>query len=418
MPRYESATSALQSIKSGHRIFVHGGAATPNILLQALVEQVPRLKDIELIHLHTEGPASYAENKYKDHFRVVNLFLGQNMRGKVKCPQVDFIPCFLSEIPQLFLSKKRPLDVALLHLSPPDEHGYCTLGVSVDVAKSAFESAQIIIAQINHQMPRVHGDGFIHISEIDHYIEVDTPLYEFQSKNLGPIEMAIGQHVAELIEDGSCLQVGIGSIPDAVLAALHSHRRLGVHSEMWSDGILNLIRSGAIDNSEKSVHVGKTVSSFIIGSKEVYNFINNNPSVVQLGADYVNNPGIIARNSKVIAINSAVEIDITGQVCADSIGTKIISGVGGQMDFIRGAALSKGGKPIIALPSRTKSGLPRIVKLLRPGAGVVTTRAHVHFVVTEYGIADLYGKTLSERAEALIKISHPDDREDLLKSHF
>jgi 4-hydroxybutyrate CoA-transferase len=416
MSKCQSASEVVELIKSEQSVFIHGGAATPNVLIDALVARSGTLKSVELMHLHTEGPGVYASAKYKDHFRVSNFFVGANMRAQIDHSRVDYIPCFLSEIPQLFLSGKKRVDVCLLHLSSPDKHGYCSLGTSVDVARAAFESADLVLAQINRQMPRVHGDGFIHISEIDRYVEVDVPIYEPHKKNLGEVEKSIGKNVSELIEDGACLQVGIGAIPDAVLASLKNHRHLGVHSEMWSDGVLDLLQCGAIDNSLKSVHAGKSVSGFIIGSRRVYDYIDGNPSVLQLGIDYVNNPNIISRNSKVVAINSAVEIDLTGQVCADSIGSKIISGVGGQMDFMRGAAQSKGGKPIIALPSRTKNGLPRIVPVLKEGAGVVTTRAHVHFVVTEYGVADLHGKTLSERAFSLIKIAHPDDRDGLKRA--
>jgi 4-hydroxybutyrate CoA-transferase len=368
---------------------------------------------VELIHLHTEGKAEYANPEFKENFRVINLFVGSNMRSKLNYESVDYLPCFLSEIPQLFLSQRRPLDIAVLHLSPPDQNGFCSLGTSVDIALAAFKAAPVVMAQINKQMPRVHGEGFIHIDEIDYYVEVDEPLPESRSHPLSVEEKKIGQFTSTLIEDGMCLQVGIGSIPDAVLAELSGHRFLGVHSEMWSDGILNLLKKGCVDNSRKRVHPGKTVSGFVIGSRALYNFIDDNPSVLQLGIDYVNNPDIISRNTKVAAINSAVEIDLTGQVCADSIGHRIISGVGGQMDFMRGAALSPGGRPIIAISSRSKNGIPRIVSSLKEGAGVVTTRSHIHHVVTEYGIVDLYGKTFNERARALISIAHPGDRENL-----
>lgn len=416
MARVQNPREALRLIQSHQRIFVHGGAATPNVLLKALVEESSRLEDIEMIHLHTEGPGAYADPKYAKSFRVANLFVGANLRPYLDGDRVDYLPCFLSEIPQLFRSRRRPIQVALLHLSPPDQHGFCTLGTSVDVARAAVEVADILIAQINKQMPRVHGDGFIHINELDDYIEVDTPIWEAHPKAPGPVEETIGRHVAGLIEDGACLQVGIGSIPDAVLAQLHTHKNLGVHTEMWSDGVLSLIKAGAVTNTEKSTHTGKTVSAFVMGTRAVYDFIHDNPSVIQLPSDYVNNPNIICRNRKVTAINSAVEVDLTGQVCADSIGGRIISGVGGQMDFMRGAALSQGGKPIIALPSRTKEGQSRIVSHLKVGAGVVTTRAHVHFIVTEFGVADLYGKTLNERAKAMIGIAHPEDREALARA--
>jgi 4-hydroxybutyrate CoA-transferase len=324
------------------------------------------------------------------------------------------LPCFLSEIPALLRNKRRP-DVALIQVSPPDAHGFCSLGVSVDVARAAVESARIVIAEVNKRMPRVHGDGFVRFEDIDAFIEVDEPLPEPAREPPSDIEQAIGRNVASLVDDGATLQMGIGAIPDAVLRALHGHKHLGIHTEMFSDGALDLIRSGAVDNSRKAVHPGKTISGFVLGSRALYDFVDDNPSVALLDIAYVNNPDVIARNPRVTAINSAVEVDVTGQVCADSIGRRIISGVGGQMDFMRGAALSEDGKPILALPSRTKRGAPRIVATLQPGAGVVTTRAHVHWVVTEHGIADLAGKSLGERARALAAIAHPDDRDALLR---
>lgn len=408
--KHSSAMDAVQSVPNKARIFVHGAAATPSRLLQAICEQASRFQDIEFLHLHTMTEVPYADQL---QFRVSNLFVGSNMRKKLDYDRVDYLPCFLSEMPSLFRSGRRPIDVALIHVSTPDQHGYCTLGTSVDVARAAVETAGLVIAQINSRMPHVHGDGFVHISQIDHYIEVDEELPECAANDLDADEKKIGFHCAGLIENGSTLQMGIGAVPDAVLEALSHHQHLGIHSEMWSDGALNLIRRGIVDNSQKSVHPGKTVSAFVMGSRALYDFIDDNPSVIQLESSYVNNPEVIARNRNVVAINSAVEIDLTGQVCADSIGNHIISGVGGQMDFMRAAALSPGGKPIIAMKSRTKKGESRIVPNLKPGAGVVTTRAHVHFVVTEYGWVDLYGKTLGERARALIHIAHPDDRENL-----
>ena len=407
---------ALAAVQSKHRVFIHGGAATPFRLIEGLMKHHERLKDVELIHLHTLGEAPYANPEFSSSFCVANLFVGENIRDRMDFDRVDYLPCFLSEIPALFRSRRRPLDIALLHVSPPDAQGFCSLGTSVDVAFAALESARIVIAQINRKMPRVHGDGFVHISRFHRSIEVDDDLPEVRPHLLTKDEMKIGQYVSELVDDGSTLQMGIGSIPDAVMASLHHHRRLGIHTEMWTDGALELIKSGAVDNSRKKVHPGKTVSGFVMGSRALYDFIDDNPSVVQLDIGYVNSPQTIARNPKVVAINSAVEIDLTGQICADSIGCKIISGVGGQMDFMRGASLSEGGKPVIALTSRTKHGVSRIVPMLRAGAGVVTTRAHVHFVVTEQGVADLYGKTLSERARELIRIAHPDDRDSLEKA--
>ena len=411
-----SAADAIRLVKSGQRVFVHGGAATPSILIEALVNDAERLEDVELMHLHTVGPARYADASFDKSFSVVNLFVGENIRPRLDYVRVDYLPCFLSEIPHLFRSRRRRLDVALVHVSPPDRHGFCSLGVSVDVARAAVESAAVVIAQVNRNMPRVHGDGILHVDEIDALVDVDVPLPESPMKAPTPEEAAVGNNVATLIEDGATLQMGIGTIPDAVCAALTGHRHLGIHSEMWSDGALALIQSGAVDNSRKKIHPGKTVSGFVTGSRRLYDFIDDNPSVVQLDIAYVNSPNVIARNPQVCAINSAVEVDLSGQVCADSVGPRIISGVGGQMDFMRGAALSEGGKPILALTSRTRRGKSRIVPTLAAGAGVVTTRSHMHWVVTEHGTADLYGKTLAERARALIGIAHPDDREGLERS--
>jgi len=416
MPRHLDPLDAIARIRSGQRVFVHGGSATPLVLLDALLARAPELRNVELMHLHTAGKGAYADPAYADSFRTTNLFVGHNLRNRVGSEQVDYLPCFLSEIPNLFRSGRRAPDVALLHVSPPDAHGYCTLGTSVDVARAAVDTAAVVIAQVNPRMPRVHGDGFIHMSEIHHWVDVDVELPDSPPSTLGSMEEAIGRHAASLIEDGATLQMGIGAIPDAVLAALHNHRHLGIHTEMWSDGCLELLKSGAVDNSLKKVHPGKTIAGFVVGTRPLYDYIHDNPSAVLLDIAYVNNPGIIARNPKVTAINSAVEVDLTGQVCADSIGSRIISGVGGQMDFIRGASISPGGKPIIALPARTKNGKSRLVAQLTPGAGVVTTRAHVHFVVTEYGVADLAGKTLHERARALVNIAHPEDREDLTRA--
>jgi len=410
MKLHHDAVSAVSCIASGQRVFVHGAAATPSILIDGLVARAPDLRDVELIHLHTFGPAPYAAPALAQSFRVANLFVGENLRAALDLDRIDYLPCFLSEIPQMFRSGRRPLDVALIHVSPPDAHGYCTLGTSVDVARAAVDEAKIVIAQINPRMPRVHGDGMVHVDRIDHAVNVDVPLVEIAPSTPSEAEAAIGRHVAGLVDEGSTLQLGIGAVPDAVCRALGDHRHLGIHSEMWSDGALSLIERGAVDNSLKAIHPGRTVSGFVMGSRRVYAFIHDNPAVAQLDIGYVNNPTVIARNPKVHAINSAVEIDLTGQVCADSVGSRIVSGVGGQMDFMRGAALSRGGKPILALTSRTKSGAPRLVSTLAKGAGVITTRSHVHWVVTEYGVADLYARTLGERARALIAIAHPDDR--------
>lgn len=413
-----SVKRAVELIQSNSRIFVHGGAATPNVLLGELCEQAHRLKRVTLIHLHTEGPAVYADPKFKDSFKVINLFVGHNLRSHLDYGRIDYLPCFLSEIPSLFRTKKIPVDVALLHVSPPDRFGYCSLGVSVDIAKAASESAKNLIGQVNPNMPRLHGDGLIHVNAFSALVDVDTQLPESRSFKASPEEQTIGRYVSDLIEDGSTLQMGIGSIPDSVIRQLQNHKDLGIHTEMWSDGTLELIEKGIVTNSRKKVHRGKSVSAFLIGSKRLYDFVNDNPSVIQLEADYVNNPNTISRNPKVVAINSAVEVDLTGQVCADSIGHHIISGVGGQMDFMRGAALSRGGKPIIALNSVTRDGRSKIVAALKPGAGVVTTRSHVHYVVTEFGVAHLYGKTLGERFRALVEVAHPDHREGLEREFF
>jgi len=354
MKKVHSASEATAIVRSGQRVFVHGQAATPRILLAALFERGDFLKNVELIHLHIMGYVPYAEEIFKKSFRVANLFVGSNVREAIDYECVDYLPCFLSEMPMLFRSKIRPLDIALINVSSPDQHGFCSLGTSVDIARAAVETATTVIAQVNAQMPRVHGDGFVHMSEIDYFIEVDEPLIEFKGHALTDIESKIGINVANLIEDESTLQIGIGTVPDAVLKSLKGHRHLGLHSEMWSDGALELIEAGVIDNSQKVVHPGKTVSSFVMGTTKLYDFIHDNPSVVQLDIGYVNMPNNIARNPKVVAINSAVEIDLSGQICSDSVGTRIISGVGGQMDFMRGATLSHGGKPIIAITSRTK----------------------------------------------------------------
>lgn len=408
-----SAEKAIEVIRAGQRIFVHGAAATPFSLLSALFLQAERLTNTELIHLHLEGKIPYAEERIRKNFKAANLFVGQNVRNALDYENIDYLPCFLSEIPLLFRSKKRPIDVALIHVSPPDQHGFCSLGVSVDIACAAVEVASIVIAQINPNMPRVHGDGFLHTSQIDYYIEVDDPLPQIVPLPITPVERKIGEYVANLIEDEATLQIGIGAVPDAVLASLTNHKHLGIHSEMWSDGALALIESGVVDNAKKVIYPGRTVSGFVTGTQKLYDFINDNPSVFQLDIGFLNRPDVIAQNPKTTAINSAIEIDLTGQVCADSVGSRIISGAGGQIDYMRGAALSKGGKPIIALTARTDKGTPRIVSQLKLGAGVVTTRAHVHYVITEYGVVDLFGKTLKERVAALISVAHPDDRVNL-----
>ncbi len=404
---------ALEAIQSGDRVFIHGGAATPHVLIDAMVARASELRNVEIVHLHTMGPAPYADAEYAEHFRVNALFVGANVRQAIREGRGDYLPVFLSEVPALFRRGILPLHVALIQVSPPDRHGFCSLGVSVDITRTAIHCAKHVIAQVNPRMPRTHGDGLIHVSKLDALVEVDVPLPEVEHKEPPSREKAIGRYISELIEDGSTLQMGIGTIPDAVLASLGGHRDLGVHTEMFSDGLLPLVEKGIVTGEYKKVHPGKIVAGFVTGTRRLYDFVDDNPLVAMLDIGYVNDTAVIRRNPKVVAINSAIEVDMTGQVCADSIGTYQYSGVGGQMDFIRGATLSEGGKAIIALPSITRSGHPRIVPFLKPGAGIVTTRAHVHYVVTEYGVADLYGKNLRQRAQALIRIAHPDHRASL-----
>jgi 4-hydroxybutyrate CoA-transferase len=408
-----AASVAVEHVRSGHCVFVHGGAATPQVLLAALAARAPDLRGVELVHLHTEGAAPCAVPGLGASFRTNALFLGANVRDAVQRGDADYIPAFLSEMPGLFRDRVLPLDVALVHVSPPDRHGYCSLGTSVDIARAAVDAATVTIAQVNPRMPRSHGDGLLHVDRFEALVEVDEPLPEVPRPALGDVERAIGQHVAALVGDGATLQMGIGSIPDAVLEALSGHADLGVHTEMFSDGLLPLLERGVVTGRKKRVHPGKIVAGFAMGSRRLYDFLDDNPGVAMLDIGYVNSPNVISRNPDVVAINSAIEVDLTGQVCADSIGTRMWSGVGGQMDFLRGAAMSPGGKPVIALPSTTSSGISRITAVLKPGAGVVTTRAHVHWVVTEHGAVDLRGKNLRQRARLLIGIAHPDHREAL-----
>jgi acyl-CoA hydrolase len=410
---FVTAAEAVKIVKSGDRVFMHGMAAFPQRLVDALVDRAWELSDVEIVHMHTEGLARYAEAQYADSFFVNNLFIGANVRSAVDSGRSDYIPVFLSEIPAMFRKGILPIDIALVSVSPPDRHGYCSLGVSVDTTLAAVQTARTVIAQVNPQMPRTHGDGNIHISRFDFLVAGDDPLPSHEPEPVGELERMIGQKVAELIEDGATLQMGIGGIPNAVLAALTNHRRLGIHTEMFSDGVIPLVEAGVITGEEKTIHRGRIISGFVSGSKRLYDFVDDNPYVHLLDIGFVNDTSVIRQLPKMTAINSAVEIDLTGQVCADSIGCRMYSGVGGQMDFVRGASLSEGGKPIFALPSVTVKGISRIVPLLKPGAGVVTTRAHVHFIVTEYGIADLYGKNLRQRATALIQVAHPDHREQL-----
>lgn len=416
--QFVSAVEAVRNIESGHRVYIHGIAAAPQELIRAMTAQADRLENVEVVHLHTEGEAPYSQARYQKSFHVNALFVGANIREAVQEGRADYIPIFLSEIPALFLSGNFPIDVALIQVSPPDSHGYCSLGVSVEATRCAVLSSKHVIAQINKHMPRTLGDGLIHLSNINTIIEHNEPLPEIHAKPISEAEQQIGRYCAELVENGATLQMGIGSIPNAVLASLRGHKDLGVHSEMFSDGLIDLVESGVVNGRLKKIHPGKIVAGFVLGSKRLYDFVDDNPMIAMLDIGYVNDPNVIRRNPKVTAINSAIEVDITGQVCADSIGTKFHSGVGGQMDFMRGAAQSEGGKPIIALPSTTKRGESRIVSTLKVGAGVVTTRAHAHFVVTEYGYAYLHGKNLRQRSKSLIEIAHPDHRERLSKEAF
>lgn len=410
-----SAEAAVKVIKSGDRVFLHTAAAVPRRLIDAMVGRASELRAVEIVSLHTEGDAPYVRPEYHESFRMNAFFVGRNVRAAVQCGQADAIPIFLSDVPSMFYNGIMPLDVALVHVSPPDRHGFCSLGVSVDAARAAVHTARHVIAQVNPHMPRTHGEGLVHVSKIHALVDVDDPLPEAPRHELSEIERQIGRHIASIVEDGATLQMGIGAIPDATLAALSGHKDLGIHSEMFSDGVVELVEKGVITGRHKKTHNELIVASFLMGTRKLYDFVDDNPVVEMFGSDYINDTREIRKNPKVTAINSALEIDMTGQVCADSIGIRYFSGVGGQMDFIRGAALSPGGKPIIALPATTSRGESRIVPMLRPGAGVVTTRAHVQYVVTEYGIVNLYAKNLRERAEAMASIAHPDFREEICR---
>ncbi len=419
MISFVSAEEAVSVVKSGDRIFSHGSACTPNLLIDALAKQADRLRDVEFVSITQQGRVEIAKPEYQNSFYINSLFVSTPVREAVNSERGDFVPVFLSEIPTLFKNNVMPLDVAMVTVSPPDAHGYCTLGTSVDVARSAVDNAKIIIAQVNPRMPRTHGDGMIHYSRISKMVwhEEELLTIDYGAK-VGEEEMLIGKNVAELIDDRSTLQMGIGTIPDAVLKCLNNHKDLGIHTEMISDGIVDLVANDVITNKFKGTHSNRTITSFAFGTRRLYDYIDDNPSFAFMDVEHVNYPINIMKNKKMVAINSAIEIDLTGQVCADSIGTYQFSGIGGQMDFMRGAALSDGGKPIIAISSRTKKGVPRITPFLKQGAGVVTTRGHMHYVVTEYGVAYLYGKNLRQRAKALIEISHPDDREMLEEAAF
>jgi 4-hydroxybutyrate CoA-transferase len=413
--RVTTAEEAVKAIRPGDHVWIHGGCNNPEELISAMVARAGELADVTVVHILTFGRADYADPRYEGIFRHRALFTGPNVRQAVNEGRADFVPVHLSQIPRLITSRLLPVDVALIHISPPDEHGFCSFGVGVECTKAAAEAARTVIALVNKQMPRALGDAFIHVSKLTHVVEIDRPVLELpQAPEIGPVARAIGQHIAELIEDGSTLQMGIGEIPDAVLLFLKEKRHLGIHTEMFSDGLVALVESGVVTNERKTLHRGKTIASFVLGSKRTFDFLDNNPFVEFHPSDYVNNPFVIAQNAKMVAINSALAVDLTGQVCADSLGTSIYSGFGGQVDFIRGAAASEGGKPIIALPATAKGGtVSRIVDTLAPGSGVVTTRADVHYVVTEYGVASLFGKSLRERALELIAVAHPDFREEL-----
>lgn len=416
---YIAAAEAVKIVKSGDRVFLHGSAATPDYLIHALQNRYQELKQVELVSITTLGDSNFSNPKFKNSFFFNSLFVSANSRSVVNSENGDYVPVFLSEIPLLFNPDFLPIDVAIIQVSAPDAHGYCTLGTSVDVAKAAVDNAKKIIAQVNPNMPRTHGDGFIHTSRLNAMVWHESALPEVDySSKASDIIIAIGKNVASLIEDGATLQLGIGSIPDQVLKNLYHHKNLGLHTEMLSDGVIPLIENGVINNSNKKLNKGKSVTSFMVGTKKLYDFVNDNQSIRVMNINYVNDTSIIRQNPQVMAINSAIEIDLTGQVCADSIGTYQYSGIGGQMDFIRGASLSPGGKPIIALPSVTNKGISRITPFLKEGAGVVTTRGHVHWVVTEYGKVNLFGKNLKQRGKALIEIAHPDHREALEKAFF
>lgn len=415
---YQTAEEALFLIKSNQRVFLHGSAATPVYLINKLIEQKHRLQNVELVSITQKG-VDLNNPDLKGHFFINSLFVSEANRSAVNNTTGDYVPVFLSEIPLLFTRNILPLDVAIVHVSPPDLHGYCSLGTSVDIARAAIDSAKVIIAQVNPKMPRVTGDGFVAFDRFDAAVWVEDDLPETNYGDCSSEETdKIGKIVADLVEDGATLQLGIGTIPDSVLKNLTNHKNLGLHTEMFSDGVIPLIENGTINNSKKKKVRGYCVTSFLLGTRKLYDFVDDNPIVKALAIDYVNDPRILSLNPKVTAINSAIEVDLTGQVCSDSIGTYQYSGIGGQMDFIRGAALSEGGKPIIAMPSVTSKGVSRIVPFLKEGAGVVTTRGHIHWVITEYGAVNLFGKNLEQRAKELVKIAHPMHREMLEKEIF
>jgi acetyl-CoA hydrolase len=410
-----SAEEAVKLVRSGDHVWIHGGCNNPEELLKALVARAGELRDVEMTHILTFGAADHADPKYSGSFRHRALFAGPNTRQAVNEGRADWVPVFLSEIPGLIRTGVIPVDVAIIQISPPDEHGFCSYGVGVECTKAAAETARSVVALVNRQMPRALGDAFIHVSRLTRVVEIDRPIVELpMAGEVGPVAREIGRRVADLIENGSTLQMGIGEIPDAVLLFLHEKRDLGIHTEMFSDGVVELFERGVITGEAKTLHKGKIIAGFVLGTKKTFDFLDNNPFVEFHPTEYVNDPFVIAQNDKMVAINSAIAIDITGQVCADSMGRSIYSGFGGQVDFMRGARRSRGGKPIIALPSTARDGkVSRVVDVLAEGSGVVTSRADVHYVVTEYGVANLFGRSLRERASALIECAHPDFREEL-----
>lgn len=418
MGKYVTAAEAVQVVKSGDRVYVQAAAATPTILTKALTVRASELRNVEVCHLHTEGDAPYANPELVESFHVNSFFIGANVRHTLKAGNGSYTPVFLSELPLLFRKNVVKLDVAFIHVSPPDSHGYCSLGVSVEASVAAIENAKIVVAQVNPQMPRTFGDGILHVSEIDYLVDVNLPIYAHDVVPFTAEEEKIGTYVASLIEDKSTLQMGIGSIPNAALSKLTNHKDLGLHTEMFSDGVIDLIENDVINCNYKGTLRGRALATFLMGSKRLYDFVDDNPFIEMKESSMVNDTARIRRNPRMVAINSAIEVDLTGQVCADSIGSRMYSGVGGQMDFIRGASLSEGGKAIIALPSITKRGESRIVPYLKQGAGVVTTRAHAHYIITENGIADLYGKTLKQRVNELVKIAHPNHQEAIERSYY
>lgn len=413
--RVTTASEALKAVRSGDHVWIHSGCSNPEELISAMVARAGELEGVEVSHILTLGHADYVKAEFAKSFRHRALFAGANVRDAVNEGRADFVPVHLHQIPRLVYEGILAIDVALIHISPPDEHGFCSYGVEVGCTKAAAERARTVIALVNKRMPRALGDAFINVAKLTHVVEVDRdPLEIAMAAEVGPVSRAIGQNIATLIEDASTLQMGIGEIPDAVLLYLKDKRNLGIHTELFSDGLVELVETGVVTNEGKTLHRGKTIASFVLGGKRAFAFMDNNPFVEFHPTDYVNDPFIISQNERMVAINSALSVDITGQVCADSIGRSIYSGFGGQVDFIRGAARSKGGKPIIAMPSTARNGkVSRICDVLSEGSGVVTTRADVHYVVTEYGVASLFGKSLNERAKELIAIAHPDFRGDL-----